>query len=61
MNNTWQPITPSTVEDCDSALRSINRFLDDNNDEDIGQFMIYIDMLLDLRLDAVRGYRGFEL
>jgi hypothetical protein len=52
---------PSTVEDCDSALRSINRFLDDNNDEDIGQFMIYIDMLLDLRLDAVRGYREFEL
>jgi hypothetical protein len=52
---------PSTVEDCDSALRSINRFLDDNNDEDIGQFMIYIDMLLDLRLDAARGCREFEL
>jgi hypothetical protein len=56
-----QMIHPTTVEDCDSALRSINRFLDDNKDEDIDQFMIYIDMLLDLRLDAVRDYKGFEL
>jgi hypothetical protein len=52
---------PKTVEDCDFALSEVNRFLDHYEDESIDQFSVYIDMVLDLRLDLVRYCREFEL
>jgi hypothetical protein len=52
---------PKSVKDCDYALSQINRFLDLNKDEDINQFMEYINMVLDLRIDLVRCCREFEL
>jgi hypothetical protein len=52
---------PKTVEDCDFALSEVNRFLDHYEDESIDQFRVYIDMVLDLRLDLVRYCREFEL
>jgi hypothetical protein len=52
---------PETVEDCDFALSHIVKFLDRYPGEGIDQFRAYIDMVLDLRLDLVRYYRGFKL
>lgn len=52
---------PETVDDCDFALAGIAGFLDKYPDEDIRQFEVYVDMVLDLRLDLVMHCRGFEL
>lgn len=52
---------PETVEDCDFALSSIAGFLAKYPDESIKQFEVYLDMVLDLRLDLARYCRGFEI